>query len=202
MSFPKNSELFSGVPGALHSTASGAWQVEAGALTGSAGPQTDLFLDPIGDVRKLDAAMLLFEPDAEFLLSARVEVEFHDTFDAGVLVLYQDESNWAKLCFEYSPQGKPMVVSVVTRGVSDDCNSVVIEHNRVSLRLARIGPGFAFHYSPDGQRPWHLIRVFALAPGPVKAGFLVQSPIGEGCRVKFSEISYTAVALRALRSGE
>ncbi|MGC4053780.1 MAG: DUF1349 domain-containing protein [Paludibaculum sp.] len=150
------------------------WQ--DGLLLGSALPGTDLFLDPIGDVRKLDAAMLLFRPDAEFTLAACVQVGFQGTFDAGVLVLFQDESNWAKLCFEYSPQGQPMVVSVVTCGASDDCNSVVIDGSRVFLRVARIGRGYAFHYATSSAGPWHLVRAFGLAPLPLQAGFLVQSP--------------------------
>jgi hypothetical protein len=41
------------------------------------------------------------------------------TFDAGVLLLWVDERHWGKLCFEFSPAGDPMIVSVVCRGVAD-----------------------------------------------------------------------------------
>ncbi|MBN9659831.1 MAG: DUF1349 domain-containing protein [Acidobacteria bacterium] len=202
MTLPETSIQLPGLPGVPQSTHQGVWRLEAGGLHGSALPETDLFLDPIGDVRKLDAAMLLFEPDAEFTLGACVEVGFQGTFDAGVLVLYQDESNWAKLCFEFSPQRQPMVVSVVTRGVSDDCNSVVIGGHRVFLRLGRIGRGYGFHYAAGAEGPWHLVRAFGLAPLPVKAGFLVQSPMGQGCEVRFNDIFYRPLALQSLRSGE
>ncbi|WP_321477006.1 DUF1349 domain-containing protein [uncultured Paludibaculum sp.] len=191
-----------GLPGTLTSSVDGVWAITGSQLRGNAAPGTDLFLDPIGDVRKLDAAMLLFEPDPEFTLSACVDVTFQGTFDAGVLVLYQDESNWAKLCFEYSPQGQPMVVSVVTHGVSDDCNSVAISGHRVYLRVARIGRGFAFHYSMDGQQPWQLVRAFGLADLAVRAGFLVQSPMGQGCQVDFSSLAYAAAPLSDLRNGQ
>ncbi len=194
--------LLPGLPSALHSTVPDVWTAGEGVLQGQAQPGTDLFLDPIGDARKLDAAMLLFQPDADFMLSASVEVQFEGTFDAGVLLLHQDESNWAKLCFEYSPQRQPMVVSVVTCGASDDCNSVVIDGNRVFLRVARIGRGFAFHYATSAAGPWHFVRAFGLAPLPLQAGFLVQSPMGQGCEVRFSSISYTPEPLKDLRNGE
>jgi hypothetical protein len=54
-----------------------------------------------------------------------------------------------------------MIVSVVTRGVSDDCNSQTVEGGEVWLRLARANGVFAFHASRDGER-WELVRFFAL----------------------------------------
>ena len=54
-----------------------------------------------------------------------------------------------------------MVVSVVTRGVSDDCNSFVVDGASVWLRVARVGSAFAFHASTDGSN-WSFIRHFAL----------------------------------------
>jgi hypothetical protein len=50
-------------------------------------------------------------------------VEFASVYDAGVLLVHASERQWAKLCFEYSPQQRPTLVTVVTRGTSDDCNS-------------------------------------------------------------------------------
>ena len=83
-----------------------------------------------------------------------------------------------------------MIVTVVTRGFSDDCNSVLIDGNTVYLRVARIGTAFALHYALDG-RYWHFVRYFTLgALENLQVGFLAQSPTGEGCRVRFSEIAY------------
>jgi regulation of enolase protein 1 (concanavalin A-like superfamily) len=101
-------------------------------------------------------------PDrGDFTLAARVSVDFRSTFDAGVLLLWAHEHAWAKLCLELSPQGNPTVVSVVTRGVSDDCNSFVTERPEMWLRVARLGTAFAFHASTNGTS-WELIRHFAL----------------------------------------
>ena len=95
-----------------------------------------------------------------------------------------------------------MVVSVVTRGVSDDCNSVTIEDRSVYLRLYRQDRVLAFHYSQDG-RYWHFVRHFSLGDlERVGVGFSAQSPLGEGCEVIFSEIRYTLSPLSDLRNGE
>jgi uncharacterized protein len=172
-------------------------------LTITAGPRTDWFADPDTGALTLSAPALLGTAAGDFQVAARVEVAFAAAFDAGALVLWHDERTWAKLCFEYSPQAEPMVVSVVTRGVSDDCNSVVITGNVVWLRLARIGAAHAFHYSADGER-WHFVRHFRLGgDGPVSFGFgfEAQSPTGDGCAARFSRISFRPVTLASLRDG-
>lgn len=188
------------VPSSLETTAPEAWSTTTSELTGRAPARTDLFTDPLSDRTLNSAPMLLFPTTGDFLLEAEVEVGFSSTFDAGVLLLWQDEDHWAKLCYEYSPQSQPMVVSVVTRGASDDCNSIAMQDHRIHLRVGRRGPGCVFHYSTDGSY-WHMVRAFRLNEGPMQAGFLVQSPTGEGCTVTFRNIRYRQETLGALRSG-
>jgi uncharacterized protein len=181
------------------------WTVTTdGSLSVTAGPKTDWFIEPSGsDWVTSNAPAALFTPEDEnFLLSAKVTVNFGATFDAGVLFLYERDNLWGKLCFEYSPQQKPMIVSVITRGLSDDCNSTVIDGNTVYLRVARLANAFVFHYSLDGQY-WHMVRYFTLgALENLQVGFLAQSPTGEGCNVVFSEIAYRPDVLKDMRSGE
>jgi regulation of enolase protein 1 (concanavalin A-like superfamily) len=94
-----------------------------------------------------------------------------------------------------------MIVSVVTNGASDDCNSVVLSRADAWLRVAGFGDAFAFHYSLDGQT-WHFVRYFTLHErAGVRAGFSVQSPTGEGCTVTYTGVRYQPVALADLRSG-
>ncbi len=174
------------------------------SLSITAGAKTDWFIEPPGDgFLASNAPTALFRPpDEHFLLSARVTVNFTSTFDAGVLFLYERDDLWAKLCFEYSPQNQPMIVSVVTRGSSDDCNSTVIDGNTVYLRVARVGGAFAFHSSLDG-RYWHMVRYFTLGNVEnLRVGFEAQSPTGGGCAVNFSEITYRPEFLKEMRSGE
>jgi regulation of enolase protein 1 (concanavalin A-like superfamily) len=178
------------------------WHSGDGAsLTIVAGGRTDLFVDPGGGSEVRNAPCLVGLPGGDFQLSARVTVELGATFDAGVLLLHAHDRAWAKLCLERSPQGRPMVVSVVTRGVSDDCNSMVVDGHQVWLRVARLGAAFAFHASTDGTH-WQLVRYFALdEPERTAVGFLAQSPTGDGCSATFDQIRYTPRRLEELRDG-
>ena len=136
------------------------------------------------------------------MLRARASAAHGATFDAAVLVVHADERTWAKLCLELSPQGRIMVVSVVTRGESDDCNSVVVD-GPVWLRVSRLTRAFAFHYSPDGTE-WHMVRYFSLGldeQAPVEVGFLAQSPTGAGCTATFTDIAFVPELLADIRSG-
>jgi len=178
-----------------------AWRIEGDdTLVLSAGPRTDLFTDPGGQGRYANAPALLGRLDGDFTLSARITAEPAATYDAGVLLLYAGEDTWAKLCLELSPQGRPTIVAVVTRGVSDDCNSIPVDGADVRLRIARLGPAYAFH-AAVGSDFWHLIRYFAL-DGEPEVGFLAQSPTGPGLTVRFSEITYTPKRLPDIRGGE
>ena len=178
-----------------------AWTATADGLTADAAALTDLFADPFGEASAANAPRLLLDADADFTLSARVAVEFRGTFDAGALVVYQDDDHWGKVCLELSPWGEATVVSVVTRGVSDDCNHEPAGRDGVHLRVSRAGPVFAFHSSADG-RAWRLARLFTLPDRPTRAGFLVQAPRGPGCRASFARVKYEPVRLADVRSGE
>jgi uncharacterized protein len=180
------------------------WTAEKdGRLVISAGAMTDLFTDPKDGARQDAAPAALFAPpDRAFMLSARVTVGFASTYDAGVLHVRLPDERWAKLCFEYSPQGEPMVVSVVNRGVSDDCNSVVVAGTTAWLRVSQSQTATAFHYSLDGKR-WSFVRYFSLGPlDGLRVGFSSQSPTGKGCRSEFSHVTYAPGFPRDLRSGE
>jgi uncharacterized protein len=192
-----------GVPASFHWLgAPSAAALEGGALSITAGARTDWFVDPGSGEATLNAPALVGPLAGNFTLSARVETAFRSTFDAGALVLWRDGSTWAKLAFEFSPAREPMVVSVVTRGESDDCNSMVVGAAEFWLRVSYLGRAHAFHASSDGQN-WQLVRHFCLAAGaPTEVGFEAQSPVGEGCRASFSHIEYSEHTLADLRNGQ
>ncbi|HEX5899726.1 MAG TPA: DUF1349 domain-containing protein [Solirubrobacteraceae bacterium] len=172
-----------------------------GSLRIVAGPRTDLFVDPAGGVAALGAPRIVGAVEGDFQLSARVRADLQATFDAGALVLYAADHTWVKLALERSPQGKAMIVSVVTRGVSDDANGRVVTGEGVWLRVSRIGGACALHASDDGAR-WELVRHFALdAPDGLTAGFLAQSPTGEGATATFDDVRFVAEPLAELRDG-
>jgi regulation of enolase protein 1 (concanavalin A-like superfamily) len=179
------------------------WSLEGDAgLSISAGPKTDWFVDPGGEYAKDNAPAALFTPpDEHCVLSTRVRVRFAADFDAGTLQARLSDDLWGKLCFEYSPQKQPMIVSVVTRGFSDDCNSATIQGDTVHLRIARTPRALAFHYSIDG-RYWNLVRYFTLGwMQGLRLGFSAQSPTGEACLAAFSDLNYRAGALQDTRDG-
>jgi len=178
------------------------WHADDSTLSLVSGARTDWFIDPSGAREPtLNGAALVGPTASEYLFSARVHVDFAATFDAGALMLHDGERTWAKLCLEYSPAGEPMVVSVVTRGTSDDANGFVVDGADVWLRIARMGQAFAFHASTDGSE-WKLIRHFTLGDDVDPAvGLEAQSPTGDGCEVRFDEIRFEPRRLSDLRDG-
>jgi uncharacterized protein len=168
-----------------------------------AGPRSDWFIDPGSDAVLRNAPALVMPAAGPWQLSAIVTADHRATFDAGVLFVHVDDVTWAKLCLELSPQGEVMVVSVVTRGTSDDCDSVPVEGHSLHLRVSALERAFAFHWSLDG-RAWHLVRYFSLgdsAPSRAGVGFIAQSPTGEGCTAEFADIIFRPELLADLRSG-
>jgi regulation of enolase protein 1 (concanavalin A-like superfamily) len=180
------------------------WKIGSdNCLTIIAGEKTDWFCDPVKKYPLDNAPTALFvPPDANFLLSAKVMVNFVSDFDAGLILIHVRDDLWAKLCFEYSPQQQPMIVSVVTRGISDDCSSVIIDEREIYLRIAMTPETIAFHYSFDGSY-WRFVRYFSLGiPKNLQVGFSAQSPTGEQCTAIFSDIRYRAGVLLDKRNGE
>ena len=124
-----------GLPFTLSPSSGAAWTIDeaTATVTGKAAAHSDIFIDPRAGTQLnaqsiLNAATLLgVPPDGDFQFSARITVEFASTYDAGVLLLWIDDDHWGKLCFENSPAGAPMIVSVITRGVSDDADAFVVE---------------------------------------------------------------------------
>jgi hypothetical protein len=175
-----------------------------GALTVVAPARTDMFVDPAGGEPVVTAPRLLGPaPEGDFQFSARVRVDFADSFDAGCLLVYAGPRHWAKLAYERSPQGAGMAVSVITRGFSDDANGFVVADGApLWLRIARLGPAWAFHASTDGKW-WEFVRHFRLDPAdePVRIGLEAQAPVGSGCTVTFDQIAFHATRLADLRDG-
>ena len=181
---------------------SGAARVIDGAIELTAGPVSDLFFEPGTGRMETSAAIVgTVVDDLQFQFSARVSADLRATFDGGVLLVRPDSSHWGKICLEQDPKGVPTAVSVVTREVSDDANGWPLGGTEAWLRISRDYETFAFHVSANGVT-WDLLRLFSLpASGPVEVGLLSQSPTGQGCVSRFSDIAYTPTALADNRDG-
>lgn len=184
----------------LTETGRGTWQ--NGALVMDAPARTDWFNDPTSATRTSSAPALVFSPEGDFTLSARISADLVSEFDAGVLFVHRGPDDYAKFCFERSPAGENTIVSVVTKGSSDDSNGRVVDANHIRYRVARVGQAYAFHASEDGVT-WDMIRLFQLreTPGKTSVGFLAQAPTGSGCTVTFSELHHSQQTLAQLRDG-
>jgi regulation of enolase protein 1 (concanavalin A-like superfamily) len=177
------------------------WAVADEALTAVAAANTDIFRSPLDSFVKDDAARAFTAPpDGDWQLRARVRVDSHADWDAGVLLVWGDDRTWAKLTLELAPDGTPSIYSVVTRdGRSDDAVGAAVNADTAWLRISSLDGGYACHWSPDGVR-WRLARQFVLA-GPVRVGLSVQSPVGAGCEVVFDQVRLEPTRLRHLLDG-
>jgi uncharacterized protein len=181
-----------GIPGSLNwQNTPRAWNLDArNVLTIASSAKTDWFVDPFDGTVAKTAPILLFTPGPDYVLSSKVTVKFATKWDAGALMVWGDDQHWAKLSFELSPDGKPTLVTVVTRGLSDDCNSLSLPGDSAYLRIAKSANTYIFYFSTDGQN-WQILRTFILDTQlPMRVGFESQSPAGAGTVVKFSAITY------------
>lgn len=212
----------------LNGTAGDAALNEKGVLTMRTGKETDWFNPPpaaeasstttasaAAPAGLSNAPALVFDvppPTEDWQLSAIVQVAHQYLFDAATIFLHQGPNDWCKLCFEYSPEKRPVVVSVVTRDVSDDANGATIDGSSVRLRVSKVGNMIAFHYSPittkttddeDAKVYWTLHRAFCMRnpSAPMTIGFLAQAPTGESCTAHFSDVVFSQITLGDLRDG-
>jgi uncharacterized protein len=192
-----NVRLLSGFPASSHWRNNPVdWSVKDGVLTIRAGEKTDWYIAPNDGQQVASSPLLLFPAPKDFWFSAKVTADFKSLFDAGALVLYVDEKNWVKFAFE-SPNGKTgAIISVVTRGLSDDNTGTAIEGNSVYLEISKSGQAIFLFFSTDGKK-WNVTRAFNLGPEQsLQFGFSAQSPRGVGSTVTFSDIRYKPDALK------
>lgn len=182
--------------------AEGVAEVDAGSVSMVAPPMSDWFHDPGGATSATNAPVLVTPVDGDVWFVARVTTSFAASFDAGVIFVHQGDEDYAKLCFEAAPDGTPTVVSVVTRGVSDDANGPAVVGDGVWLRATRTNGIWAFHHSGDGRR-WQLLRLFTLRDpvAPTTIGLCAQSPLGSGCNVVFDQLGWASMGLADPRDG-
>ena len=168
------------------------WKIVDGkTLSITADKQTDWYVSAMGDEPRNNSPRLLFKPTDDFSLSAKVNVDFQSQWDGGVLVLYVNDSLFAKFCLEMTIEKHPAIVSVVTRGLSDDNNSIAVKGTSAYLKVTKVGHAIYFFASEDGQS-WSLIRVFSLGDNlDLRVGFSSQAPVGDRCTTTFSQIEYS-----------
>ncbi len=167
-----------------------------------AAEKTDMFRDPNVAYNTDNAPKLLFEADEDFVLTASIEQAFYSKWDGGAIVIKQDSLNWIKFCFEKDYTDARRVVSVVTKNISDDCNSVEMNANKVFYKVAKADNVITLYCSANGIK-WYLVRHLQFdARKGFRVGFLAQSPTGKQCEVKFSNIVYQVKKIKDPYLGE
>jgi regulation of enolase protein 1 (concanavalin A-like superfamily) len=171
----------------------------------SVNARTDWFFSPASGSRISNVVRFTRRvTEKVFSFAAEVSVDFASPFDGGALFVECSDESWAKIAFELSAERKPTIVSVVTRGTSDDSDGPNYSANSVWIRLYCDGKTAAFHFSEDGKY-WRFLRWFTI-PGianrPIKIGLGIQSPTGEGVKVKMRNVQLKFENIEDLRSGE
>lgn len=176
--------------------------MKGGELTIVAGEKTDMFRDPNLMVNSDNAPKLIFKADQNFVLTASIQHPFTNTRDGGALIIMADSVNWIKYSFEKDYTGKHRVVTVVTKNISDESNSIEIESNVAYYKAAKADNVITLYFSTNGNN-WFLIRRLQFdAKSGVKVGFLAQSPNGKSCTVKFGNIKYESKKIKDPYAGE
>jgi uncharacterized protein len=168
----------------------------------TASKETDLYNDAKGVSVAGNAPMLAFTSDDAFVLTAKVTPDFKSEYDGGFLVVYVDQTHWAKLLLEKSHYGPFSVSSTVTNTYSDDSVNADIPAKEVYLRVTKSREVFTFYYSLDGVK-WQYVRYFRFpSKGQPSIGFASQSPSGDRCTTVFSKIVYVPKASGDFWTGE
>jgi uncharacterized protein len=150
-----------------------------------AGEKTDMFRDPNALYNTDNAPKVLFLPDSNFILMASIAHGFSSKWDGGAIVLKADSANWIKFCYEKDYTGARRVVSVVTKNISDDCNSVALNSNTVHFKVAKAGKVITLYYSTD-RKSWMLVRHFQFeSPKPILVGLWLSPPQEKAARSHF-----------------
>lgn len=177
------------------------WRVDSGRLTIKPNSGTDIIRSYQSTIA--DNASFLYTPyQGDFCLQAKVSCTLADKFDAGALMIRQDESHWAKLCIEQCADSTVSIVSVVTNEWSDDSNNEQLNSSDCHLRIIRKDNMIVFHYSLDGIY-WRFVRKFAVNwSKELHIGFAAQAPFACGSEVIFEKMHLDENKVTNFRNGE
>lgn len=139
---------------------------------------------------KQDGAFEYINVTGNFTLKATVSAELLSLYDAGGLMLYENENRWAKLVIEKTAHNKINVVSMFTNTYSDDVIGESVSGDDITLKVSYQEGFIEFTYILEGQNARKHRKGFLNLGKVKKVGFISQSPKGSGTEVKVSNIVY------------
>lgn len=177
--------------------------LEKGHIELTSPARSNYFYSPDGKTNKADAPLLLTEINnrESFTFIAKVEPQFIATFDGGALFLYADNTHWLKLAYEMDEEMNSRIVSIRTRGKSDEAIHSIILPQDVYLKISSDTQQVGLYYSYD-KEIWNLARLMENNfPQQLFVGLSTQSPSGEGNHTLFKDISLSGKPIRDFRMG-
>ncbi len=173
-----------------------------GVIELTAPGKTDYFADVCSEYRQFNAPFYHTSAENDFIFRCKLRPEFNETYDAGGIIAYESDNRWIKFAFENTDLGYPSVVSAVTNIVSDDGNGESINEKEIWMQIVRREHNWCLHYSND-KKKWRMVRYFRFELNEkINIGIFSQSPLGEDCRVKFSELELLENAYKNIRKAE
>lgn len=162
------------------------------------------FNAPDGSRQEASAPILLTQVDntKPFTFTAKLATKLLQTYDAGALYIYVDNTLWHKFAFEMDEFRRNRVVGVRTIGTSDDNNHDILAQDSVYMKISSNVKQIGFYYSVDNQN-WNLARLYKNEyPASIWLGLSSQAPKGEaGNKSVFSGISLTENSVGNFRTG-
>ncbi len=178
-------------------------QINKNKVEINSGPKSDFFIDPNGKDKYSNALMLLTQVNNKkpFTFIAKVSPEFSETYDAGAIYLFENNEKWLKLAFEMDERKLTRIVTVRTNDTSDDNNHDVIVQKTAFLKISSNVQCIGYYYSTDSIN-WQLVRLYKNDfPSTTYIGISSQSPLGNGIKTTFENLSLNNVAIKDFRKG-
>ncbi len=164
-------------------------------LTVTVDQGSDFFNNPEDSTIVGSAPYLHKKISGDFVAKSLIQPDFSSQWNAIAFMVYIDSLNWIKFAFENSDATGPSIVSVVTKGTSDDANGAILSNtDKVWLALARKGDIYSMHWSEDGEK-YHMARLTAMPKSDtIRIGLEMQSPVGDKAvhRILFFDIEETS----------
>ena len=175
--------------------------VKDGSLRITANRGTDFFNNPEDGSISHSAPFLYTTKSGDFIATALVEPDFSSQWNAVALMVHINSLNWIKFAFENSDATGPGIVSVVTKGTSDDANGPVLTGvSHLWLALVRKDNNYALHWSRDGKA-YQMARLTSMKPvSAVKIGIEAQSPVGEKATHRIHSFDLSSKTVPDLRN--
>ncbi len=180
-----------------------SFEIANGTLKIVAEKGADFFNNPEDHSITSSAPFLYQDVQGDFIAKALVRPDFSSLWNAIALMVHIDNNNWIKFAFENSDATGKSIVTVVTKGISDDANGVILSNqNEVWLKLVRKDNIYSMHWSADGEN-FKMARLSAMPKvNSVKVGIEVQSPVGESATHEIDFFAITKTTVKDLRKGE